>query len=57
MFTRHLIAMGLVVIGFMIGAILAVTESWQTGLIVGVVVCGCGFLLALVNMAIAMRGM
>ncbi len=50
MIGRHFLAMAVMVIGIVIGVILAVNDSWKTGLIVGVVIVAAAWLFAAGNM-------
>ncbi len=50
MFGRHFLAMALMVTGVIVGVILAVNDSWKTGLIVGVIIVGVAWLFAAGNM-------
>ena len=55
MFGRHILAMILMVTFIVIGIILAVSDSWKTGLIVGVIGVGASWLLAAINMYASFR--
>ena len=50
MFIGHGIAMIVMLIGVVLGVILAITDDWKTGLIVGVIVFAAGAILAVINM-------
>lgn len=55
MIGRHILAMTVMVVGLVVGVVLAVDDSWKTGLVVGVIIVAIGFLFALGNMFNAFR--
>lgn len=52
MFFRHLLAMLVVVIGFVVGIVIGV-HDWKHGLVVGAIIVGIGMVIAILNMMAA----